>query len=118
MLLRLHFFWGVLAFFAAPASVSNQISSGPEALVKAMIERDRDANLATLLPDEPDDYMRRHFTKAFNASWANAMSHSKDEPILDGDIITGLQTVTRVIVKSAHAAETDDVAMVITDIVY
>ncbi|WP_162501380.1 DUF3828 domain-containing protein [Methylobacterium crusticola] len=107
-----------MAFFAVPTAAGSQMSSGPEALVRALIERDRDAKLATLLPERPDDDMRRHFTEAFNASWANAMSHSKDEPVLDGDIITGRQTVTRVIMKSAHAAETGDVAMVNTNVVY
>lgn len=101
-----------------PAYAQNRSSNGPEATVRSLIQRDKDARLASRLPSTPDQYMLTQFTKAFNASWANAMSRGKDGPVIDGDLITGRQTVTRITLKSAATAEDGDFAMVSTGVIY
>jgi hypothetical protein len=112
------FLYAALIVMAPPLPARAQTASDPQAIVRALIARDRDANLIVALPVRPNDYMRKVFTQAFNASWANAMSHNNDEPVFDGDFITGYQTVTRVLLKSAATAENGDFAMVSTNIVY
>ena len=53
--------------------------------------------------DKPTALMRRYFTDAFNASWANAMTHNGQEPVLDGDPLTGFQGVKAIRLLSTSA---------------
>lgn len=108
----------IALFAVAPATVYGQVGGGPEAVVRALVLKDKTARLTTQLPAKPNGYMKKQFTSAFNASWANAMSRGRDEPVIDGDLITGRQTVTRVTLKSSAVAENGDFAMVSTNIVY
>lgn len=108
-----------MALFAVtPATVHGQVNDGPDAAVRSLVLKDKNARLIDRLPMKPDAYMKGQFTNAFNASWENAMSRGKDEPVIDGDIITGRQTVKRVTLKSSAVAENGDFAMVSTNIVY
>ena len=75
----------------------------PAAAVIAVVKLDK-GDWAPVFDSKPTALMKQYFTAAFNKSWAAAMSHNKDEPVLDGDPITGEQSVTGVALKSTKVS--------------
>lgn len=57
---------------------------------------------AVLHDDRPGGPMRRYFTKGFMTSWSAALAHNKDRPFLDGDLISGYQTVKSLTIRRIH----------------
>ena len=82
--------------FGAPADT-------PAEVVSAVVKLDNGRDWAPVFAVKPTALMVRYFTSAFNAAWVTAMTHNKDEPVLDGDPITGGQGVTGIALKSISA---------------
>lgn len=95
----------------AAAAASDRGSAGPVlgaapvGVVRGLIAQDT-GGWGTVFAETPTVAMRRYFTAAFNGSWTAAMKHNADEPVLDGDPITGRQSVTRVDQQSLTGGET------------
>ena len=70
-----------------------------EAVIRDVIALDH-GDGGKLFADKPTPLMKRYFSPGFNAAWANAMTHNGDEPVMDGDPVTGWQGVTAIALKS------------------
>lgn len=103
-------------FFAAatpPAAASGVIGAAPVGVVRGLIMQDT-GGWGQVFAERPTPVMTSTFTAAFNRSWANAMTHNQQEPVLDGDPITGYQGVTRVVERSTDGAETNPTTAKVT----
>lgn len=77
----------------------------PTDIVRNLIAKDT-GGWSGIFAEKPTSIMKHFFTEGFNRSWAKAMTHNQDEPVLDGDPITGQQMVTRVQIISIDGGET------------
>lgn len=92
-------------FFSSIEPVMACAAQTPESVVRGLVAQDT-GGWSNIFDNKPTAIMRQYFTDGFNASWAKAMTHNQDEPVLDGDPITGMQTVTRVQTLSTSGGET------------
>jgi hypothetical protein len=76
-----------------------------EAVIRSVVALDH-GDWGQLFGEKPTPFMKKYFSPGFNAAWANAMKHNGDEPVLDGDPITGWQGVSSIVLKSFGSAQT------------
>jgi hypothetical protein len=107
-----------LKFLALKKKVASdpaiQSATGPEAIVRTVIAYDR-ADWGTFFDDKPTASMRRYFTAGFNASWESAFTqgNADNEPVMDGDPITGYQNLSSVeIISVASHSESQNTAVI------
>ena len=79
--------------------------------VVAVIKLDK-GDWAPVFAEKPTALMKLYFTEGFNASWVAAMRHNHDEPVLDGDPVTGAQSVTAVKLQSTKVGQSGDATTV------
>lgn len=96
------------------AAVSSA-ESAPTAVVTELVNQDK-GSWGTSFAEKPTAFMQRMFTDGFNRSWASAMKHNQDEPVLDGDPVTGWQSVSSVKIRSVKATQNGDTASVTADV--
>ncbi len=70
-----------------------------QAVIRSVVALDH-GGWGQLFGEKPTPLMTRYFSPGFNAAWSNAMKHNGDEPVMDGDPVTGWQGVTAVAVTS------------------
>jgi hypothetical protein len=105
-------------FGLAALALSTPVLAGtddPAAVVTEIVKMDK-GGWEPVFAVKPTALMRRYFTQAFNRSWTVAMSHNSEGPVLDGDPITGDQSVTRVALKSTRASGGADKATVAAEL--
>jgi hypothetical protein len=83
-----------------------------ETVIRSVVGLDQ-GQRGELFAEEPTPLMKKYFSPGFVAAWANAMKHNGEEPVMDGDPISGWQGVTGISVKSFGPAKTVDVIKVI-----
>lgn len=97
---------------SAGGQASAQSASGGAAEpVKAVISMDK-GGWGNIFAEMPTALMRQYFSEGFNRSWAGAMAHNQQEPVLDGDPITGYQMLDKVTLRSVSASEHGEQATV------
>ena len=72
----------------------------PPGTVSAVVKLDDQRSSLFSFNDQPTPLMRKYFTADFITVWIAAMRHNKDQPVLDGDPLTGLQGVKSLVFKS------------------
>ena len=83
-----------------------------ETVIRSVVALDQ-GQRSGLFANKPTPLMKRYFSPGFIAAWANAMKHNGEEPVMDGDPITGWQGVTAVAVRSFGPSQTLEVIKVI-----
>jgi Protein of unknown function (DUF3828) len=89
-----------------------QKPSDPAGIVSTAIKMDRQNT--PLFDEGPKGRMKEFFTKDFMAAWDAAFANNKGQPFMDGDPISGFQTVKSLTLKNLKVQSTTDIEARVT----
>jgi hypothetical protein len=91
-----------LLLFSLIAAAESQNDRSPQQVVEYVVKHDDwGSKNPELFADHTTPAMRENFTKSFIKHWERALKKNQSTPVLDGDILTWRQNISRVKLNSA-----------------
>jgi len=105
----------IVVSYLAVVGASLSAAQTPAQVVTTVLKLDKGTDL---LSAEPNRAMRRHFTRAFVNAWRAALKFNEDVPFMDGDAISGYQTVKSLTLKNLNVDASNPSRVVVTASVF